>query len=79
MIRKTLFSATLAFPALAAPALAEVVTKSTDRTVCDAMNALKTGVTGAGATVFARVDHATGAASVDMELIPMELLIFGNP
>jgi uncharacterized protein (DUF302 family) len=79
MIRKTLFSATLAIPALAAPALAEVVTKSTDRTVCDAMNALKTAVTDAGATVFARVDHATGAASVDMELIPMELLIFGNP
>jgi uncharacterized protein (DUF302 family) len=79
MIRTTLAAAALALPALAAPASAEVITKTTDRTVYDAMNALETAVTDAGATVFARVDHATGAASVDMELMPMELLIFGNP
>ena len=30
-------------------------------------------------TVFARIDHATGAASVAMPLRPTELLIFGNP
>lgn len=33
----------------------------------------------AGMTVFARIDHANNAASVDMELRPTELLIFGNP
>jgi uncharacterized protein (DUF302 family) len=33
----------------------------------------------AGLTVFARVDHGAGAASVGMELRPTELLIFGNP
>jgi len=43
------------------------------------MDALETEVTAAGATVFARVDHAGGAASVDMEMAPSELLIFGNP
>nr|WP_231125846.1 DUF302 domain-containing protein [Roseovarius gahaiensis] len=43
------------------------------------MDALEAAVTGAGATVFARVDHAAGAANVDMELAPSELLIFGNP
>ena len=32
-----------------------------------------------GAKVFARVDHAAGAASVDMELRPTQTLIFGNP
>ena len=29
--------------------------------------------------VFARIDHAAGAASVGMALRPTELLIFGNP
>jgi uncharacterized protein (DUF302 family) len=36
-------------------------------------------VEAAGLTVFARVDHGAGAASVGMELRPTELLIFGNP
>lgn len=30
-------------------------------------------------TVFARVDHAAGAASVGLKLRPTELVIFGNP
>lgn len=32
-----------------------------------------------GFTIFARVDHAAGAKTVNMELRPTELLIFGNP
>mgnify|MGYP000051838630 CR=1 FL=1 len=32
-----------------------------------------------GMTVFARIDHAAGAAKVDKVLRPTELLIFGNP
>jgi len=31
-----------------------------------------------GLTVFARVDHAAGAAAVGLQLRPTELLIFGN-
>ena len=31
-----------------------------------------------GLTVFARIDHAAGAAAVDLPLRPTELLIFGN-
>lgn len=31
-----------------------------------------------GLTIFARVDHAAGAAAVGMTLRPTELLIFGN-
>lgn len=31
-----------------------------------------------GMRVFARIDHAAGAAEVGMALAPMELLIFGN-
>jgi uncharacterized protein (DUF302 family) len=30
-------------------------------------------------TVFARIDHGAGAASVDLALRPTEVLIFGNP
>jgi uncharacterized protein (DUF302 family) len=43
------------------------------------MDALEAAVTGAGATVFARVDHAAGATGAGMELAPSQLLIFGNP
>ena len=32
-----------------------------------------------GITVFARIDHAAGAASVGLPLRPTTLLIFGNP
>jgi len=32
-----------------------------------------------GMTVFTRIDHAAGAASVNKDLRPTELLVFGNP
>ena len=32
-----------------------------------------------GMKVFLRIDHASGAASIDENLRPTELLIFGNP
>lgn len=32
-----------------------------------------------GQTIFARVDHAAGAAKVGQQLRPTEVLIFGNP
>lgn len=32
-----------------------------------------------GFRVFARVDHAAGAASVDLDLPPSQLIVFGNP
>ena len=35
-------------------------------------------VTTSGMTIFARIDHAAGAAAVGMSLRPTELLIFGN-
>jgi len=47
--------------------------------VPETMDRLEQIVRGAGATVFARVDHAANAASVGMQLAPMQLLIYGNP
>lgn len=58
---------------------ADLVDKISPHPVSVTMDRLVAAVEGAGATVFARVDHGAGAASVDMELAPAQLLIFGNP
>lgn len=78
MIRKTILAATAA-TTLALPAAAEMIEKVSPHSVAVTMDRLVSAVEGAGATVFARVDHAAGAAKVDMELRPTQLLIFGNP
>jgi len=44
----------------------------------ETMDRLETEVKAKGLTVFARVDHAAGAAAVGMPLRPTEVLIFGN-
>src|SRR3974390_126140 len=44
----------------------------------ETMNRLEAAVKAKGMTVFARIDHAAGAAEVGMPLRPTELLIFGN-
>jgi len=44
----------------------------------ETMNRLETNVKAKGLTVFARIDHAAGAAEVGLPLRPTELLIFGN-
>jgi uncharacterized protein (DUF302 family) len=44
----------------------------------DTMNRLEAEVKAKGLTVFARIDHAAGAAEVGLPLRPTELLIFGN-
>ena len=69
------------FAGLTGPALASdnVLRVAAEGDVATTADALEEVVRGAGATVFARVDHGAGAASVEMELPPAELLIFGNP
>jgi uncharacterized protein (DUF302 family) len=44
----------------------------------ETMDRLEAVVKARGMSVFARVDHAAGAAAVGMALRPTELLIFGN-
>ena len=44
----------------------------------DTMNRLEAQVKAKGMMVFARIDHAAGAAEVGLPLRPTELLIFGN-
>jgi len=44
----------------------------------DTMTRLEAEVKARGMTVFARIDHAAGAAGAGLPLRPTELLIFGN-
>src|SRR5215469_4870335 len=44
----------------------------------ETMDRLATEIQAKGMDVFARIDHAAGAAEVGMTLRPTELIIFGN-
>ncbi len=63
----------------AAPLWAENMMKPSPLSVAETIDGLEAAVTGAGATVFARVDHAAGADSVGKSIPDATLLIFGNP
>jgi len=45
----------------------------------DTMDRVQENAKQRGLTIFARIDHAAGAAKVGKALPPTELLIFGNP
>lgn len=62
-----------------APAAAGLVTLDSPHSVTDTLDRLERQVTDKGFKVFAKVDHAKGAAGVGMDLRPTQLLIFGNP
>jgi uncharacterized protein (DUF302 family) len=47
--------------------------------VSETVDRLAAAAEGAGMQVFARVDHAAGAAEVGMPLRPTELILVGNP
>lgn len=55
------------------------VTKTSNHDVSATADRLVAAVEGAGATVFARVDHQKGAMSVGSEIPGAMLVIFGNP
>ncbi len=58
---------------------AGLVVVGSPHSVGDTLDRLTTIIQARGAQVFARVDHAGGAANVGQDLGPMQLLIFGNP
>jgi len=61
--------------AMAAPGLTTVLSSFGQKETVDRLEA---EIKARGMTVFARVDHAAGAAAVGMQLRPTEVLIFGN-
>jgi uncharacterized protein (DUF302 family) len=56
-----------------------LVSVASKYSVKDTLDRLEADLKAKGITVFARIDHAAGAASVAMPLRPTEVLIFGNP
>lgn len=58
---------------------ADLIQKTSPHSVSVTIDRLSAAVEGAGAKVFARVDHAAGAQSVGTDLRPTEMLMFGNP
>jgi uncharacterized protein (DUF302 family) len=56
-----------------------LITLSSNHPVRETMDRLEAALREKGITLFARIDHAAGAAAVDMPLRPTELIIFGNP
>jgi uncharacterized protein (DUF302 family) len=56
-----------------------MITKNSPHSVAETIDRLSAAVEGAGAKIFARVDHAGGAATVGMDLRPTQMLMFGNP
>ena len=56
-----------------------LVTIASNHPVKETLDRLEVDLRAKNITVFARIDHAAGAASVAMPLRPTELLIFGSP
>ncbi|MEM1073256.1 MAG: DUF302 domain-containing protein [Pseudomonadota bacterium] len=79
MLCRLAFASVLTIIASTASWASDMIEKTSPHSVSDTIDRLEAAVTGAGATVFARVDHSAGAASVDLQLPASQLLIFGNP
>lgn len=83
MLRSLVLAFTLVFSTsflvTAASAQDGWVAKTSPHSVADTTENLKNAVENAGAKVFAIVDHAEGAASIDQDLAPTTLIVFGNP
>jgi len=58
---------------------AGLITVASSFSVRETVERLVSFVTSHGLLVFARIDHADGAAKVGLPLRPTELLIFGHP
>lgn len=56
-----------------------LVTMKSPYSVADTLNRFEDQARQRGLIIFARIDHAAGAAKADMKLRPTELLIFGHP
>ena len=55
-----------------------LITMRSSQGPTETMNRLEAALLAKGMTVFARIDHAAGAAAAGLALRPTELLIFGN-
>jgi uncharacterized protein (DUF302 family) len=79
----TVFAAVIAVALLAAAPVAQaagdLIKLESKHDVATTLDRLEAALGKAGATVFARVDHAKGAEGVGVAMAPNQALIFGNP
>jgi uncharacterized protein (DUF302 family) len=66
----------LSFPAFGADGLVALKSPHAAKATMDRLEA---ALKDKGLTIFARIDHAAGAAKIGKQLRATELLIFGNP
>lgn len=74
-----LIAMTAACVLAATTAFADMVKVESPYSVAETIDRLEAAVTGAGAKVFARIDHQKGAASVGEKMPGATVLFFGNP
>jgi uncharacterized protein (DUF302 family) len=56
-----------------------LVTVPSSNTVTETLERLEAAIARRGMTIFARIDHAAGAAQAGMALRPIMLVLFGSP
>lgn len=56
-----------------------LISMSSSYSVAETGDRLETVLAESGLTQFIRIDHASGAESVDLDLRPTEVIVFGNP
>ena len=78
-IRPLLVAATLTLATTFAAASDGLIAIKSPHGAKDTMNRLEEIVKQRGLNVFARIDHAAGAAKIGKTLRPTEVIIFGNP
>ncbi|MEO6659936.1 MAG: DUF302 domain-containing protein [Burkholderiaceae bacterium] len=77
--KNLLLAALLSLVALSSQAADGLVSVKSPYSATETMDRLQALVKEKGLSVFARIDHAAGAAKIGKTLRPTELLIFGNP
>ena len=76
---RTLLSAAFVFTSFAATAADGLVSVKSPHSVKDTATRLESTIKDKGLNLFARIDHAAGAAKIGKTLRPTEVFIFGNP
>ena len=78
-LSRLLFASLLISFSPLAPAADGVIAVKSPHSAKETMNRLEGLAKQKGLNVFARIDHAAGAAKIGKTLRPTEVLIFGNP
>lgn len=80
-MNRTLLAIALLFASLPTPGIGAegLIEMKSPYPAAETMNRFEENAKKRGLSIFARIDHAAGAAKVGKTLRPTEVLIFGNP